>query len=213
MTKQYLFAASIVILMLGSGSCSKSPATYCPLDQGRVWTYQMLMKMPSGVERSGTITITNLAPRELDGKTVTPEKEEGQGSSVTHYIFSYLAEDPSGVLTVAKQDSGDVKPTIYNPPRYLIKKPIRPGTTWAAFLPSANGGEVPAKATIESTDETVDVPAGTFKHCVKIHIVGDSKQAAGQDEYRWLAPSIGLIKVIENGVSIPNSILLVSFKK
>ena len=213
MTKQCFFVAGIVCLMLGFGSCSKSATSYFPLDQGRVWTYQISMKMPFGGERNVTMTLTNLAPRQLDGKTVTPQKMELQFQGESKYSFMYFAEGPGGVVNVADQDSGDVKPIIVNPPSYVLKKPIKTGTAWATTLNPANTHSGPAKATIESTDETVDVPAGTFKQCVMIHIAGNSKQSAGQDEYQWFAPSVGMIKVIDKGAGPFSSMVLKSFKK
>ena len=213
MTKQYFFAASIACLMLSLGSCSKSPTTYYPLGQGRVWTYQMSMKMAFGGEGDATMTVTNLATRQLGGKTVTPQKAKIQFRGESHYSFTYVAEDPSGVLTVANQDSGDVEPTLKDPPEYLLKRPIKTGTTWAATLNPGNGHSVPSKATIESTDETVDVPAGTFKGCVKVHVVGNTKGTTDQDAYMWFAPSVGMIKIIEKEGGTASSMVLESFKK
>jgi len=75
---------------------------------------------------------------------------------------------------------------------------------------------VPIKSTIESIDEVVTVPAGTFKECLKIKSVGlgeetfveeDSDQLFPKDflkekikveveYYNWFAPNVGLIKAI-----------------
>ena len=67
---------------------------------------------------------------------------------------------------------------------------------------------IPVKSTIESINEVVTVPAGTFKGCLKIKTIGFAEKVIGtewlpeekvridREWYKWFAPGIGLIKVI-----------------
>jgi hypothetical protein len=142
---------------------------------------------------------------------VTPQKGEARVGGQSFFHFQYIAEDKSGPYLFAEQDSGDVEPKVKSAPEYFLKEPVDVGNSWYATLDLGNGHSVPARATIESTDEPVDVPAGTFTHCVKVHIVATAKTAAGQDEYQWLAPSIGLVKDISRAAG--TSAQLVSFTK
>jgi hypothetical protein len=183
-------------MVLTSGSTSET------------WKYQL-----SETTFGGTcqLTIINLAARELKGRKVTPRKVEmqAQGRSVTS--FHYVGEDENGVYLFAWQDSDDVEPKLNGTPSYDLKKPLKVGNTWDTTLISGGGSSVPAKATIESIDEVVDVPAGTFKGCLKVHIVGTGNEATGRDSYYWYAPSIGLVKTVSKGLNV--SMQLESFTK
>lgn len=64
---------------------------------------------------------------------------------------------------------------------------------------------VTLKSTIESVDEVVTVPAGTFKGCVRVKSVGTTKKDVGAfmgiatiivEHYDWYAPGVGKIKSI-----------------
>lgn len=64
---------------------------------------------------------------------------------------------------------------------------------------------IPIKSTIESIDEVVTVPAGTFKECLKIRTIGVAEKFFEKenltvrievDGSAWFAPGVGLIKVI-----------------
>ena len=74
---------------------------------------------------------------------------------------------------------------------------------------------VPIKSTIESIDEVVTVPAGTFKECLKIKSIGFAKKVFREEQtskvpvwppkenvkvererYIWFAPNVGRIKLI-----------------
>jgi hypothetical protein len=215
MKKRLPLIISTFPLLVGLGACSKAPKTYYPLAQGRTWTYQVSFKLQTlfGGEQSGTLALANLAPRQLDGKSVTPQKMEMQIGGSSHYEFQYMVDDSSGVYEFAEQDSGDVEPKVKSVPEYTLKEPVKAGTSWSATVTSLSGPSVPGEATIESTDEAVDVPAGSFKDCVKVHIVGTAKGATGNEEYEWFAPSVGLVKDIFKSPNGTGSVVLVSFTK
>ena len=199
MRKQLAVAAGIVCLMLSVWACSKGPATYYPLGEGRTWKYQISAPTGSG-EVQGEITASNLATRELKGKKVTPQKYEMQGGGRSIALSSiYIAEDANGIYIFAQQFPHDVEPKITSVPEYVLKKPVKVGSTWDTTLELGGGRSVPANATIASIDEVVDVPAGTFKDCVKVRIIGTDKGATGREAYRWFAPSVGLVKRIDPG--------------
>jgi hypothetical protein len=213
MRRRFLFAISISFLLLSLGACSKAPKTYYPLAPGRTWTYQASMKNAFGEERNGTVTVTNLATRQLQGRTVTPQKVQISGPAREFSLFEYMAGDQSGVYTFANQTPADVEPKIKRVPDYMLKEPIKVGSSWSATADSPNGHWVTGEATIESTDEAVDVPAGSFKDCVKVHIVGNAKGATSNEQYMWFAPSVGLVKEVTRAPNTSGSLLLVSFRK
>jgi hypothetical protein len=202
MKKQLLVAAGIACFMLTLWACSKAPETYYPLGEGRTWKYQMSLKTGFGETQGVALTVSNLASRELKGKKVTPQKFEAQAQGQPHTFFEYVAEDANGIYTFAEQDADDVEPKIKSVPEYDLRNPLKVGNAWNTTLDLGGGRSVPAKATIASIDEVVDVPAGTFNGCVKVQIIGTVKEATGPQAYNWYAPSVGLVKSIEPAGSL-----------
>jgi hypothetical protein len=191
-----------------------SSKDYFPLDEGRRWEYQFLLKKGGGLytglesEISGEEIITNFPQRELEGKRVTPQQVNYilWGSSRT--IFWFYIEDQSGVYEFAHQKAGQIEPEIaYD---IIIKYPIKIGNSWqetetSAFKPEIS---VPVESTIESINEIVTVPAGNFEDCLKIKTIGFAEKVTGEwlgeeervridiESYKWFAPGIGEIKMI-----------------
>ena len=86
------------------------------------------------------------------------------------------------------------------------------GNSWqetktSSFKPRIS---IPIKSTIESINEVVTVPAGTFKGCLKIKSIGSAEKVFGgelvwppkenakveRERYLWFAPNVGRIKLI-----------------
>ena len=198
MTKQSFLAGGIICLLLGFGACSKAPSAYCPIGTGVTWKYHVSVTTESGAETAGTLTITNLEMRTLAGKKVVPEKQQLELRGQSHYEFVYVINGRSGVYTFATQGPDDPEPIIQREPSYILKEPLRAGNSWQFTLSLANES-VPATATIEDMDEAVDVPAGSFKHCIRVRIVGLAEHATSPEEYEWFAPNVGLVKAVLQG--------------
>jgi len=194
----------LLVTMLFFISCSKGSAdSYYPFKEGITWTYQTSMsKLGSAV--SLKIVVTNFASRDLKGKKVTPQKLDVNGQT----SFSFYAEDESGIFEYASQDSGEPEPEIKVTPTYTLKNPIQVGTTWENKATTAFENEkisYTLKSMIESKDEIVTVPAGTFKGCIKVKGTGSAEKNTGVfgiakikiEHYDWYAPGIGMIKSIE----------------
>lgn len=163
------------------------------------WEYQRV--------RSGEVVkiiVTNFAPRELKGKKVTPQRWQAGNSSGS---FDFIAEDRDGIYEFAHQKPEDVEPKIYKSPNYWIKYPIQVGTAWDKITETSLLSDdviVTLNYNIESIDEVVTVPAGTFEGCVKVKGVGATQKDLGDSKvaninveyYSWFAPGVGLIKWI-----------------
>ena len=173
---------------------------YYPLKEGRTWEYQV------SNARTIKVVMTNYAPRELKGKKVVPQKMTFLNQSG----FSFITEDSSGIYEFASQGPGDVEPEIRSTPDYIIKYPIKVGTTWHHEAETSllkEKASLTVKSTIESVDEAVTVPAGTFKGCVKVRARGATKKkqlgggALGDanisiERYEWFASGVGRIRLI-----------------
>ena len=144
-----------------------------------------------------------MAQRELKNKKVTPQKTEIGGQS----YFTFIAEDSNGIYQFATQPPEASEPEIQASSSYVLKYPIQVGTFWEdATETSLLMMKFPiiVRYIIESVDEVVTVPAGTFKGCVKIKGVGATKEKLDEffgsvasinvEYYNWYVPEVGLIK-------------------
>lgn len=154
-----------------------------------------------------TAVITRMGAETLAGKKVTPEKYEVAGEFAS---LSFVTEDTTGVYYVGTQQAKEPEPEISKNMQYLIKYPAEVGTTWkqdSVEFDMLNGDKklpVQLEARIESKNEVVSVPAGTFANCLKVHMTGTTR---GHGEYShlrfqidkdlWYAPGIGMIQVIQ----------------
>lgn len=180
--------------------------TYYPLDKGRTWVYQISW---DAADKSlgggnGQVIVTNFAQRALQGKKVTPQKADLGGETA----FIFIAQDEKGIYEFAKQGPKVFEPEIKSSPNYYIRMPIQVGTTWddeyeTLFLVEKISLTVTAK--IDSLDEIVTVPAGTFEKCLKVSEVGHVRKNMGQatelvdisiESYKWYAPGVGIVKEV-----------------
>ncbi len=210
--KRYILFG-VFCLCFGLAACSQAPTQYYPLTQGRTWTYQLSIKTAGGQEGDATLKVTNLAARKLRGRIVTPQKAKVQFRGEAHFEFDYMAQDRNGIYTYAEQGPRDVEPQVKTKREYTLKLPIKVGTSWSSSVDLPGSNVVPGKATIEGVGETVDVPAGTFNGCVKVHIVGAAKGTTGDEQYLWFAPSVGMVKEISRAGGVAGSFELTSFTK
>ena len=129
-------------------------------------------------------TITRLPKRELKHKITTPLKmdfvtEHGVSKSNIVYVFS----EPGGIYHFAIQSSTDTEPKMYFP-IYYLKEPIQVGAKWKSGYTTG---------IIESVDDEVTLPVGTFKNCVRVKTTFPN-----QKKIEWFAPGVGSIKFIYN---------------
>jgi len=187
---------------------------YFPLDEGKRWEYQFFLKTGEDwnlgpvSKMSGERILTNFPQRELKGEKVTPQQREDKVHGSSSISFYFYIKDQNGIYEFAHQKPGQVEPKIaYD---IIIKYPIKIGNRWQETETSEFEPEIsiPVESTIESINEVVTVPAGTFEGCLKIKTVGFAeKDTSGEwrpketvridkECYTWFAPGIGIIKVI-----------------
>ncbi|MEW6660307.1 MAG: hypothetical protein AB1424_16805 [Thermodesulfobacteriota bacterium] len=181
-------AVTLFFLLPGSSCFGEAAEKYYPLKEGMTWVYGVTADRPGALK----IKITNLAPRELQGQTVTPRKWE-VGASVRTY---FIAKDDFGVYRYAEQMTDSAEPKVVTPKVYYLKNPVDKGTYWDI---STKMGENDLKVTvtIEGIREKVTVPAGTYNECVKVKHEGgtqDAKTGLSLTAYEWYAPAVGLVK-------------------
>lgn len=192
MKKPLILVATLLFFLMSGASCFGEPAaSYYPLKEGMAWVYSVSSSKP-GVQK---ITVTNLAPRELQGKSVIPRKWE-VGGGVKYY---FIAKDDKGVYRYGEQRSDVEKPKIITPQVYYLTNPVDVGTTWD-IATKMGEDDLRVNVTVESVQEKVQVPAGTYKDCVKLKHEGAVQAKEGDGvglsltAYEWYAPEVGLVK-------------------
>jgi len=178
-----------------------NPKAYFPLREGLSYRFQVDNEGISAYKGNGTIHWQMLHVRELTGGKVLKVTPRRTTRGDQRPAIDFLTEDSSGISVVGHQfgDEGEVK--MADKPTYLIKYPIRLGTTWDEIALDLDASPnqrrvVDLKARIESTNELVTVPAGTFARCLKVKSVGSTDRISVQ-RFKWYAPGVGMIKFSE----------------
>ena len=111
-------------------------------------------------------------------------KEHGRGSRFPGYMICYYLKDP----------------------QQLIQKPVDTGTSWS----ERDSKGYLSQTSVESLDETLSTPAGSFPNCLKLKtvITGEGVKKGKKTpeidvfvrgtRFMWFAPSAGLVKIEYN---------------
>ncbi len=196
--------SAVVLCMVGlllAAVCATYPAqtaqeeneaklsTYLPLEEGRYYRFEVLSETKGYAQRS--TEWTNLAPRELNGRTVVPRRITPDGGNS---VISLLQDDGDAIWFVGHQPLKCPTPVTVRQPVCLLKAPLVVGATWSTVMYLPGSSEpTPIRSTIESVNELVTVPAGTFKKCLRIHST-DSTGQQKVDDLTWYAPNVGVVK-------------------
>lgn len=182
-----LIAAALVLASLTAQNLWAGESDiYFPLKPGLTWTYEVV----SDKHPTKKVSVTNMPSREIKGLKLTPRKSEAGGQ--TSYFL--IGSDERGIYRYGEQKSENSEPIVTKPRDYYIKNPVSVGTTWDTATKLGND-EVTINLTMESLSDTVKVPAGTYKDCLKIkHVGGNQKKDLILEAYEWYAPNVGLIK-------------------
>ncbi|MEE8321372.1 MAG: hypothetical protein V3R68_05970, partial [Gammaproteobacteria bacterium] len=131
----------------------------------------------------------------------------------------YYKEIEEGVLFMGKEDVSGIEPVFTRDEQFVFRYPLTTGTEWQEVtltrLLIKTGPpqktvfkiveEIPVTIKVETTDDTVKVPAGVFHDCVRITMHGYAYKDAGNyvgrtlvdvNETSWYAPGVGLVKMV-----------------
>jgi hypothetical protein len=175
----------LALLAPGNARADELGESYFPLKTGMRWEYSL------STEKGDTkkLIITNLAPREVNQKSVTPRKWEIGGSTV----IEFMEKDDSGIYRYAEQVGENATPAMVTPKECHLRFPITQGNSWNMTAKLGNI-TLPISLTVESVSDEVTVPAGTFKDCLKIKQVGENEAGVAVTAYEWYAPKVGVVK-------------------
>jgi hypothetical protein len=204
-----LRAASVAVLVAAFLSLSlptkKQRADYFPLAPGLTWEYEVTDARGGGA----LMRVVNEGERVIGGYRATVQRMEA-GPSVG-YRFAVAERDR--VALVGEQGPGEAEPRTLDPPGILLRLPPVKGATWESEVMTtaiAPGTVVKTATAVESVDDKVIVPAGTFESCVRLVSNGRAEaRLPGQDEAvevivgtrLWYAPGVGLVKIFRRETS------------
>jgi hypothetical protein len=194
------------------------------LDPGLKWEYQASWSDEPG--KTNRLTLTNLPATKLNGRPVIPQKLIDGEEEVLFFVVG----DDSGVYVHAVQPPGAAGPQVRSTPPFFLRYPLKPGDSWEG-TPEADFllGPLPltglVKTSVESTEEVVNVPAGTFQHCLKTKTTGEV-EFEGQPvalqllRQTWFCPGVGIVKSMAKlqdplglGIRLTLTMDLASFSK
>jgi len=202
---------TLIFLCLGlTGGCDNTAKdSYFPLEEGRYWQYDMTYTTMDGTFK-GIYAVENLAPQMIEGEKVFVRR-------LIDGANNYVRINDGGILLTGREKTIDMDSTYTQENHYIFRFPLIVGTTWEEVIPSKllvkTGppqktefhivARVPVTATIESMTDSVQVPAGNFSNCMRVHFSGDAFTNAGNyvgltvvtiEETNWYAPGTGLVK-------------------
>ena len=177
--KTHLWTWGLAATLAGVAAADH-PKSYFPLKEGNHWEYTDGFK--------------------ADVKSALPTP-----SGVNYWInrLSAFAEPKGAVLRPIRHS---VRVTIIDHPPALLYRFKRPaGSTYAVNLQPFP----PMTVKVTAKDETVTVPAGTFKKCIRFDFrrpVPLNPGATSLVYSQWFAPGVGLVKQMHSTGAIPGAI-------
>lgn len=166
------------------------------------WEFHQVIKSNNVIINRFTLKYSSLPKREMNGIEVIPLKCIKYIDRQKDIILYFYSITPKAVIYYAEQKLDEVEPKVIN--GIMLKNPIKKGQSWDSGVVSKS---------IESVDETVTVPAGTFNKCLKIKTIRRKGNKIIGEGISWYAIDVGHIKSI---YTIPGKKIittLISFKK
>jgi hypothetical protein len=230
-----------VALVLGCSllGCQPAPESYFPLQAGAQWRYVTSGELHvfAGYQRVGDGIHRATVAQDVDNFTVDVKAQEARpiaghdavplvtvSDMQNGHSYSFWSRDKLGIAEIARQARGSNDVTPLAEPVYLVRFPLRVGTTWDTREPiKVSDSEemmMTGTAQIAATDESVTVPAGTFRRCLRIdseatghrlvpHLNGrdiDGEAEIQLNSSIWLAPGVGAVKYTRRETIRPSSL-------
>lgn len=206
------YVSCLIITSLQLASCStESNTNYFPLEEGLTWRYQVTKTTRDGVRQQKYI-YTSLPEKIVKEKTVSV-RQSADGSLL------YYRDTEEGLFYIGKEIQSGIERKFQQDEHLIFSYPLENGSQWQDITQTKllvkTGppqktkfkvvAQIPLEISIDSTDDTVSVPAGNFHNCIKLIKQGAEFNDAGNyigrtiirvKETSWYAPGVGLVKSI-----------------
>lgn len=200
--------ALLTVVLAGCGGPSSSD--YFPLDAGWRWSYDIHVTTMDGPQFKKYL-VENLGTKTHEGRKLAL-RSSADGAVV------YYQQTADGVLR-----TGESRPeqgmTMFEKPSAVLPARLEKGARWTQTEytvtlehtgppeHSLNRITVPVdlEYVIEETNETVQLPLGTFTNCIRVHGKGGTSKNVGfyvgqtdigVENTAWYAPGVGLVKAL-----------------
>ena len=208
--KRKLFFLLVLLIL---ASCKKDNQKYFPLKNGHIWNYNVVIN--PGVEDKINYKKINSS---IEGTLI---KKPGIEETIpVHPILReddsiyYYSKNKNGIFREGIQFKRESPIIFEKNKKYVLKYPIKIGTKWNSvsktFLIIRRYAYFDYRATtmfdinyeIKSLTETIKVPAGNFKNCVKVVGKGETTFIGDREigsikikiiSKEWYAKGVGLI--------------------
>lgn len=210
MKRLFLLPAMLVL-----AGCSQSPEgdSYFPLPVGAAWEYDVTSDINQIVSHE-TYTLSVDRTVDTDAGEVFVRRVEVPGSIGIEY---WLRKEKDRIMRIAQRIDADEQAKLDRNPQVVLKLPVTVGGTWMVptelfiIAPKLEMGMGTTKMPkvlmtyiVEAMDETVAVPAGTFKSCARV--TGNGNFTLYVDAVQgfrdipvvnreWYCKGVGLVKV------------------
>ncbi len=208
---------TLVATVLLAAGCSKNAPqgeSYFPLDVGARWEYDVASDINGTLTRQTYVATVDRTIDYAGGDQVYVRRVEVPGNIGVEY---WLRKDKVGIARIAKRTDVEEQAKLDPNARTVIKVPLALGASWMVpsepfiVAPKTDLGQREIKMpkvmmtnNVEAMDETVTVPAGTFKNCAKV--VGNGSLPLYADAVQgfkdvpvlnieWYCKGVGLVKV------------------
>ncbi len=200
--------AVLVTVACGDETGPYGKEAYFPLTEGWRWQYDVVLDTKSTGRTHQKYFVLNF-PRHKVGERETTPRLFHDGT------VYFVAESQTGVERLAARKPGGGM-RRQEPPRIILKYPVTPGTTWSQEedtlllntrtlfnAPMATAIPIRMEYVIETAEDVVRVPAGVFRHCVKVAGKGgtsvvdrfsDATIFISVETAQWFVPGTGLVK-------------------
>ena len=178
---------------------------FMPLRPGTLREYSFTRTNPASTETAqGTYSIKSLPSREFNGIKLIPV--QNQNGTLVFYT-----EKEEGIVFWGHQNADDPQPVPDERPEIVMPKSHAKNTRWNGSHTTSLLKKrvlIDTVETIEATNETVNVPAGVFKNCIRIRYIGQKtfdddsgsilqkKTIVTVEGYEWYALGVGPVKAI-----------------
>lgn len=208
-------AAGLTLLAMLQGCQRGTPSeALFPLEPGHRWTYRVTTRSGDDASDRERLVLRTLGPENLAALDGQPAWRRRSDSGIDYW----LRADASGIYRVASKNDLQAEPELDKPQRYVLKAPYVVGTQWQAsttayLLMRRNEfpreirhthPNIPMNYQIDAVDESVEVPAGRYTHCLRVRGSASVRvyadPASGWRDLplsttEWYCPGTGLVKL------------------
>lgn len=182
---------------------------YFPLHQGDTWNYKVISESEGEIEKGeGVIKIDGTEM--VNGVKTVKRYELLDSDYQDENYYKCVALNSEGFVWYKKVDKKyDPSDKFFNPPYVYLPLKMRIGQSFTSYWLDTRPYGAPSTTICSRTIEfegleTITVPSGRFKDCLKIKYGQfDHEENPGDHEvtkgWIWLARGVGIVKTVEYG--------------